>query len=126
MPVSPIERKYAAMRLIDRRVLYHYEQERILRPRQNELAVGSADFDHLLKATVYEAYLRILRGGGSPQEAHVEATKDGNDCIKKWNDSVHKTRAYVVGAYELRRWENAGKSEADNVHMQYLGLIGRK
>lgn len=126
MPVSRRtldEKRYAATRVIDKVVGYHREQERKLIPPHGTVGIGGSDFDHLLKATVGEAYLRVLRRGGTAQEAHQQATEDGRDCVKRWNEKTSKTRVYITGAYELRRWEKAGEVEADAVHLQFLSLL---
>ena len=122
MPVSKRERTYAAMRLIREWVDYHYGQEWRLRPNSGELALGGADFDHLLDATVGEAYLIALSMGKSPSEAHREAVEAGNHCVHIWNTRTHKTRAYVSGNYELKRWDKAGESVADSLHLRFLNL----
>lgn len=126
MPVSPRtkqERKFAAMRIIRKTVDYNREQERKLIPPYGCLAVGGADFDYLLKATVGEAYLRVLECGGTPEEAHREAVANGNLCVNRWNEKTHKTRVSINGSYELKRWEKAGESEADSIHIHFLNLL---
>ncbi len=112
------------MRVISEWVDMNREQEQFIQQRSNALSVGSADFDYLLKATVGEAYLRALRNGGTPAEAHLMAVADGNYCVSQWNTKTHKTRAYFMGPYELQRWDKAGEAEADAVHLRYLNLIG--
>ena len=124
MPVSLRERKYKAMRVIDEWVYEQRRQELLHRPPWGTIGVGGSDFDFLLKATVGEAYLRILRCGGTPQEAHAEAVKDGSECVARWNISGNKTRATVTGRHEIRRWEKAGEAVADSLHVQYLTLVG--
>ena len=124
MPVSVHEqRRQAAMRVLYQEVLWHREQARFLQPRLNEIALGSADFDHILKAVVREAYLEVIRKRGTPAEAHVAAIADGNYCVEQWNQKGHKTRASVNGPWELKRWEKMGESEADSVHRHYLNLL---
>ena len=123
MPVSPRERKYSAMRCIDKWVNSNREQERKLVPPYGTIGVGGADFDYLLKTTAGEAYLRVLRRNGTPEEAHEEAIADGNHCVDVWNERTSKTRASVNGVYELKQWNETGKMVADDLHLWFLSLI---
>ena len=110
------------MRVIGAWATFHREKATALYPKYGEVAIGGADFDHLLKAVVGESYLRVLRRGGSVEAARAEAVKYGNECVKRWNDRTHKSRMSIVGSYELKRWDNAGESEADAVHLRFLNL----
>ena len=123
MPISPRERRFAAMRVISEWVDANRREERKLLPRWDRIAVGSADFEFLLKATVGEAYLRVLRAGGTPDEARAEAARDGSECVRKWNANGSRMRACVHGSYELERWSGAGESEADNLHRTFLSMV---
>jgi hypothetical protein len=123
VPVSPRTRRLNAMLLISKQIDYHFSQEQFLKPRYGEIMAGSQDFDHLLKMTVRLAYLRVLRRGGTPEEAHKEAVQDGNDCVAKWNANTHKTRAYVSYPGEMKRWDKAGEAEADSLHLHFLSLL---
>lgn len=111
--------------MINAWVARHRDMEQHLSTWDGRVGVGSADFDHLLKATVGEAYLRVLRKGGSPQEARDEAVKDGNHCVKVWNERTSKTRAYMNGPHELKRWEKAGEAAADDLHIWFLNMTRR-
>ena len=126
MPVSArtraLDRKHAAMRVISEWVDEQRHQQCVRTPPWGTVGVGGADFEFLLKATVGEAYLRILRRGGTPEEAHVEAVAEGNYCVERWNSKTSRTRMSINGSYELQRWEKAGEAEADSVHLFYLAL----
>lgn len=121
-PASTLD-KFAAMRTIDERTSYHRKRSQELYPPQGTIGVGSQDFDHLLKAVVGEAYLRALRKGKPPTEAHLESVKEGNDCVERWNKSMSNTRASINGPYELKRWDKSGESEADSLHVYFLNLL---
>ena len=123
MPVSLKGRMYAAMQLIDRDVLYHHDRAKFLRPRLNELTGGGVDFDHFLKATVREEYLRVIRKGGCPADAHMTAVMAGNYAVTEWNNRGSRGRVCINSPHELKRWEKAGEAEADAVHAQYVNLI---
>lgn len=122
MPVSKQECRYAAMRVIRKWVNYHRERERLLAPRYGELMIGGVDFDHLLKATVGEVFLKEIGGGKTPEEARDIAAVDGDDCVKTWNERTSNWRASISGNYELRRWDGAGRAEANNVYLHFLNL----
>ena len=100
------------MRALGEWVDYCRDEERRLRAPYLQWAVGGADFDYLLKATVGEAYLRALRAGKAPDGARDVAAREGDYCVS------------VNGAYELHRWNHAGRACADDVHARYLGLLG--
>lgn len=118
------ERKHAAMRAISEDVEGEWQKSRDLSPRGGMIALGSADFDHTLKATVGDGYLRAMRAGKTPDEALAAAKADGLDAIKKWNDHGHKGRATVTGnaSYEYKRWEGAAETIADSFHRRFLML----
>lgn len=116
-------RRLEAMRAISRRVDWWREQELVHRPPWGSIGVGGADFDYLLKATVGEAYLRVLRRGGTPDEARAEAIADGSECVRTWNTKSSKSRASVAGQYELQRYERAGAAEADAIHLWFIAMM---
>ena len=111
------------MRKINEWVESNYAIERKLRPNYGERAIGGADFSYLLKALVGEAYLRALRHNKTPDEALASAIEEGNYCVNNWNNKTCKTRVSINGHYELQVWDQAGKSEAEAVHLRYLRLL---
>ena len=123
MPVSPHRKKMIVMRAIGEWIDYHREQEHRLRPRTGEVAVGSADFDHLLKATVGEAFLRSLRQGETPVVARIKAAEEGDQCVAIWNSRTCFNRACMSGKFELQRWNKAGTAEADAVYLVYVNMM---
>lgn len=121
---SPTERKHAAMRAILDDVTREWERSRDLSPRGGTIALGSADFDHTLKAVVGDGYLRALRDGKTPDEALAAANADGLEAIKKWNAGGYNGRATVTGnaAFEYKRREGAAETIADSYHRRFLML----
>lgn len=114
---------FAAMRKLDDEVQRHYKTAQDLGPRHGTLSVGSADFDHQLKAGVGEEYLRTLRKGGTPDEALAAASKFGGEMVKKWNTSGSKGRVTISSRAELQRWEGSGQAEAENVHRRFINML---
>ena len=106
------EKLFACMRSIDQMTQSSWKQNRDLQPRQGTIGIGGADFDYLLKACTYDAFLRSLRQGNTPQEAYSFACQEARDCVRKWNEKTSKKRATFTGAHELKRWEESGESIA--------------
>lgn len=107
------ESVFAAMREVDRWVNSYNEQSRKIAPRYGTLSVGSADFDYTLKYLIGSEFLRSLRNGKTPQDAYEDAKQCGRDVVTKWNTARCKSRVSINGIHELKRWENAGDSDAD-------------
>lgn len=110
---------FEAMRQQADRNAREFEQAKRLGPTGGSLSVGSADFDHTLKGTVGEAYVRALRNGKTPDEALEEAKADGRDAIRKWNERGSKSRVSMSGGGELKRWEGSADDIADTIHRRF-------
>ncbi len=118
------EHVFAAMRDLDKSVQHDWKRSRELQPPQGTVGVGSADFDHTLKAITGEAYLSALRKGKTPEEAHGEAKEAGNYAVKQWNEKSSKGRMSINNRAELQRWAGAGESEADTIHRRFTQAVG--
>lgn len=114
------EEVFSAMRTLDEEVQREYERARELAPRGGAIAVGSADFDHTLKAGIGEEYLRALNKGSTPDEALDAAKALGREMVQKWNTKGSKGRASINRNSELHRWEGAGESIAENIHRRFV------
>ena len=111
------------MRRISEWVDFQRKQAQELYPSYGTLGIGGAGFDYLLKAVVGESYLRVLRHGGTNDEAYLQAVLDGNDCVQNWNKNGRRSRVCIGSSYELERWDNAGAVEADALHGWFLALV---
>lgn len=111
-----------AMRNIEGEIAYHRAEEQRLRPRYGETAVGSADFDHLLNATIAEEFIRVIRRGDTPDVACREAKKASRDCITKWNAHGCRSRVPVSSHHEYHRWEGCGDGYADVLRTKFNAL----
>ncbi len=120
------EEVFAGMRKLGAENDRNWEQAKKLGPHGGSLSIGSADFDHTLKATVGDQYLRSLRQGKHPDEAHKDAVVAGNEAVSKWNSQGVKGRVGVGGAAEMKRWEGAGESAADHVHAMFKSSLPEK
>ncbi len=114
------ESVYAAIRELGAKNEANWATGRRLSPPKGTVGVGGADFDYNLKAIVGDEYLRSLRRGTTPQEALVAAAAAGTEAVVKWNVHVVKGRACFGGRHELRLWEGAGASRAEDVHYSFL------
>jgi len=117
---------FEAMHRADDKVSHEWQKARDLAPRGGTTGVGGADFDHTLKASVGEEYLRTLNKGGTPAEALAAAEKAGREAVANWNNKTSKGRAAAGGSHELKRWENAGDSHALGFHQMFNGFDGEK
>lgn len=107
------------MRSLEAEIARHRSEEQRLRPRYGEVAVGSADFDHLLNAAVAEEFLRSIRKGDTPDVACREAKKASRDCITKWNAHGCKSRMPVSSHHEYHRWEGSGDCYAEVLRRRF-------
>lgn len=114
------ENVFAAMRRLDEWCQYHRNQAQSLCPPYGTISLGSADFDHLLNAVVGEEYLRALRRGSNPSTALALATTAGTKAVRQWNNHGHGNRAFIIGRFELQRWQGTGEAEARSVHELFL------
>lgn len=110
------------MRRLEDELAKHRSEEQRLRPRYGEVAVGSADFDHLLNATIAEEFIRCIRRGDTPDVACREAKKASRDCITKWNAHGCKSRMPVSGHFEYHRWEGSGDGYAEALRARFNAL----
>lgn len=117
------ENVFEAMRKIGDENEREWQRARDLSPRGASMSVGSADFDHTLKATVGDEYLRTIRKGGTPEDAMKSAIAAGSDAVKKWNEGASAGRATMAGAHELKRWEGAGQSAAELIHRKFMAAM---
>lgn len=108
-----------AMIALEGEIAYHRAEEQRLRPRYGEIAVGSADFDHLLNATIAEEFIRVIRRGDTPEVACREAKKASRDCITKWNAYGCRSRAVVVSHAELQLSESTGDGYAEILQAKF-------
>lgn len=117
------EEVFVLMRRIGEKVDLEWQQAKRLGPRSGEFAIGSADFDHTLKGTIGEEYLRTLQRGGTPIEAFNAAIEAGKDSIKKWNERGCNSRHIVAGRYELHRNECSAEAHALGFHQPFVKFI---
>ena len=108
-----------AIRKLEGEIAYHRAEEQRLWPRYGEIAVGSADFDHLLYATIAEEFIRVIRRGDTPDVACREAKKASRDCITKWNAYGCRSRAVVVSHAEYHCREGCGDGYADVLRAKF-------
>lgn len=111
-----------AMIALEGEIAYHRAEEQRLRPRFGEIAVGSADFDHLLNATIAEEFIRCIRKGDTPEVACRGAKKASRDCITKWNSYGCRSRMPVSSHHEYHRSESAGDGYADVLRTKFNAL----
>lgn len=107
------------MRRLEDELAKHRSEEQRLRPRYGEVAVGSADFDHLLNATIAEEFLRVIRRGDTPEVACRAAKVASRDCITKWNSHGCKSRMPVSSYHEYHRWEGSGDGYAEVLRRRF-------
>lgn len=113
---------FAEMRKLHDKVTREWEQANAMAPRSGEVAVGGADFDHVLKATVGDEYLRTLRKGGTPKEAYDAAVAAGREAVEKWNTQGSKGRMSAGGSYQLKRDPGAGDAYALGIHSAFRDM----
>lgn len=113
------EEVFAVMRQIDEAVQHAWTRARDLGPRGGSIAVGSADLDYTLKATVGEQYLRILRTGGDTEAAFSSSIEAGQEAIAKWNSRGCLSRAVIHGRNELHRDKCGAESIALGFHARF-------
>lgn len=111
-----------AMIALEGEIARHRAEEQRLRPRYGEIAVGSADFDHLLNATIAEEFLRVIRRGDTPDVACRESQKASRDCITKWNAHGCRSRMPVSSHHEYHRWEGCGDTYAESLRTKFNAL----
>jgi hypothetical protein len=113
------EGAFASMRELSEIVERERSKARELGPVAGKVSVGSADFDHLLKAEVYDEFLRSLRKGYIPQDALENAKKTGREVVAKWNSTGVNSRAGMQNKGEMKRWDAAGDSIADEAMRRF-------
>ena len=113
------EEVFAVMRQIDEAIHYAWGRARDLGPRGGTISLGSSDFDHTLKATVGEQYLRVLRTGGDTETAFASAIETGEESIEKWNAKGCLSRAFIERRGELYRDKCAAESIALGFHARF-------
>jgi hypothetical protein len=113
------ERVLAAMRQIDELAQKEWRKGEALRPPYGTIGVGAAEFDHVLRATLAEAYLRMLRAGATLEAAREFAGLSGGEAVRKhnamrpmdvdWQRDADSERAFLdrVDAIATRAFGNA-------------------
>jgi len=106
------EKKFEAMRMIGACIDRERANEKKLAPPNGTIGVGSADFDHTLRAEAGEAFLRSLRKGSTAEVAQEDSKQAALKLIQWWNKTGCRTRAFMTSRVELHRSEDAASSEA--------------
>src|SRR5215472_11658969 len=75
----------SAMRQADALGQEEWQRASDLRAPSGAIGVGAADFDHVLRATLADSYLKSIRNGGSPDEAYEAAKQEGAAAVEKHN-----------------------------------------
>ncbi len=96
-----------------------WDKAKELQPRGGEIAVGSADFDHVLRASIYDEFRRAINKGKNPAEAETIAKDASKATITKHNPKrkdIEWQRDILSGdhyAEELRRkFESLSRGES--------------
>lgn len=100
--LSPSDRDslFSEMRKLGESADRDYERYKRLAPKNGEIAVGGEHFAAFLDAESKHCFLRYLRSGSNPQEAHDKACVDAKEMVQKWNDKVEWQRRWSLGAAE--------------------------
>lgn len=116
------ESVFIIMRQLDDIIYHELEQARNLAPRNGQLAIGGADFDHVLKGSILAEFVYALNQGMSKQEAYELATSRGKDFVANWNDKVSKTRVHINSPHELKRSPDSAESIALACLVRFSGI----
>lgn len=94
----------------------HFEKARALTPPTAHIAVGGDAFEEILKGEVIASYLRVLRRGGTPEEALKRAKLERTSYVDNWNRSRGTD-------YQTHRALDAEQTLLERVHQQVVHAV---
>jgi hypothetical protein len=95
-------------------------------PPYGTVGLGSADFDYLLEAEVLDEFLRSLRSGSDPEQAHRCAVAMGELVVQRWNLHGSKARATFGHRANLHRDQAAGTRHADRALARVRAAVPKR